>query len=54
VGARLAAPARPDPGNTHGCLVVDAAGNVLVDTDTEAAVRVFAPTATIRVGDDAK
>lgn len=32
-----------DLGNTHGCMVVDAAGNVLVNTDTEAAVMVFAP-----------
>lgn len=30
-------------GNTHGCMVVDAAGNLLVNTDTEAAVVVFAP-----------
>lgn len=30
-------------GNTHGCIVVDADGSVLVNTDTEAAVMVFAP-----------
>jgi hypothetical protein len=35
---------RDEPlGNTHGCMVVDARGNVLVNTDTEAAVMVFAP-----------
>jgi len=32
-----------DLGNTHGCIVVDADDNVLVNTDTEAAVMVFAP-----------
>ena len=30
-------------GNTHGCLVVDRAGNVIANTDTEAAVVVISP-----------
>jgi len=30
-------------GNTHGCIVVSRDGNVLVNTDTEAAVMVFSP-----------
>ncbi len=32
-----------DLGNTHGCLVVDKAGNVLANTDTEQAVVTFSP-----------
>ncbi|MEO6595324.1 MAG: peptidase [Planctomycetota bacterium] len=32
-----------DLGNTHGCLVVDKSGNILANTDTEAAVVVFSP-----------
>lgn len=30
-------------GNTHGCMVVDRAGNILANSDTEDAVMVFAP-----------
>ncbi len=34
---------RCDLGNTHGCIVVDRAGRILVNTDTAAAVVVFTP-----------
>lgn len=34
-------------GNTHGCMVVDRGGNLLVNTDTEAAVVVFSPSGSI-------
>lgn len=36
-----APPDGKDIGNTHGCIAVDAEGHVLVNTDTEAAVRVY-------------
>jgi len=34
-------------GNTHGCMVIDKVGNLLVNTDTEAAVVVFSPAGAI-------
>lgn len=36
-------PSGKDLGNTHGCMVVDAKGQLYVNTDTEQAVVVFAP-----------
>lgn len=39
--------ATTDLGNTHGCMVVGADGNLLVNTDTEAAVVVFSPSGSI-------
>lgn len=39
--------ARSGLGNTHGCLVVDRDGRLLANTDTEAAVVVFAPDGSI-------
>ena len=38
-------------GNTHGCMVVDKQGRILANTDTEAAVVVFAPDGRLFVGD---
>ncbi|MBK8979655.1 MAG: hypothetical protein IPM29_27465 [Planctomycetes bacterium] len=36
-----------DLGNTHGCIAVDAAGNVYFNTDTERAVMVYRPDGTL-------
>jgi hypothetical protein len=43
VGGHCHRPDGKDLGSMHGCVVIDAAGNVLANTDTEEAVLVFAP-----------